>query len=626
MQVVRLAISNFRGIKSAELQFDGHTLLVGSNNVGKSTICEALDLVLSPDRLSRSPAIDEFDFYNAQYWQQGAEGQLGQAIPLRIEVVLIDPSPTILAKCGGHLEFWHVLERRLIAEGEADLVKSPESVPCLRLETVGRYDEEEDEFEAKTYFVHSPDAEEGEEKKIVPRPIKREFGFLYLRALRTGSRALSLERGSLLDIILRTKGIRTALWEKTITKLRVMDVEQDAAEIAPVLRDIERRLNRYIALEASGNATSLHVSELTRDHLRKTMAFFLKLSPDQDHVPFAHAGTGTLNTLVLALLSFIADLKPENVIFAMEEPEIAVPPPTQRRIAQYLLTKTTQAFVTSHSPFVIERFDPSHTLLLSRNIGTVTAQKVSDASGLTDKEFQQFARWGLCECMLGKAAVVVEGLTEAHALPVVAARMEAKEPTVTGGHSLDVLGATFFYAGGESNMPKFGRFFKTLGLTTFGFYDVAKRGEKATEALKAAYDINLEHPYKGFEDLVASEMPVARLWPFLQELRASGEVTELGIPADQPDEAQVRRLAAIALRQGKGIGWAANLLETCDYNELPPTVMQFLRDVYSALPKPPEIEIDPEPIEANPAPGNTHPTLIANLHDAGRAAAGGEMR
>src|SRR5690606_27284399 len=132
--------------------------------------------------------------------------------------------------------------------------------------------------------------------KIVPRPLKREFGFLYLRALRTGSRALSLERGSLLDIILRTKGIRTALWAKTIAKLRAMDVEADAPEIAPVLRDIEKRLSRYIALEAPGNATSLHVSELTRDHLRKTMAFFLQLSPDQDRVPFAHAGTGTLNT------------------------------------------------------------------------------------------------------------------------------------------------------------------------------------------------------------------------------------------------------------------------------------------------------------------------------------------
>lgn len=65
MKVVRLSISNFRGIKSAEIHFDGHALMVGPNNVGKSTILEALDLVLGPDRLTRFPPVEEFDFHNA---------------------------------------------------------------------------------------------------------------------------------------------------------------------------------------------------------------------------------------------------------------------------------------------------------------------------------------------------------------------------------------------------------------------------------------------------------------------------------------------------------------------------------------------------------------------------------
>jgi putative ATP-dependent endonuclease of OLD family len=49
MRVSRLSIENFRGIAKAVLHFSGHTLLIGGNNVGKSTICEALDLVLGPD-------------------------------------------------------------------------------------------------------------------------------------------------------------------------------------------------------------------------------------------------------------------------------------------------------------------------------------------------------------------------------------------------------------------------------------------------------------------------------------------------------------------------------------------------------------------------------------------------
>jgi putative ATP-dependent endonuclease of OLD family len=99
------------------------------------------------------------------------------------------------------------------------------------------------------------------------------------------------------------------------------------------------------------------------------MAFFLATREDQEEVPFQQAGTGTLNTLVLALLSFIAELKPDSVIFAMEEPEIAVQPHTQRHIADYLLQHTKQAFVTSHSPYVIERFTAENTFLLTRGSG-----------------------------------------------------------------------------------------------------------------------------------------------------------------------------------------------------------------------------------------------------------------
>ena len=68
MKVVNLKIANFRSIKNAELKFDGHCLIVGPNNVGKSTVCEALDLVLGPDRISRFPPVEEFDFHNARYF------------------------------------------------------------------------------------------------------------------------------------------------------------------------------------------------------------------------------------------------------------------------------------------------------------------------------------------------------------------------------------------------------------------------------------------------------------------------------------------------------------------------------------------------------------------------------
>ncbi|WP_419588500.1 AAA family ATPase, partial [Thiolapillus sp.] len=46
MQIVRLTINNFRGVQDGELYFSGDTALVGDNNTGKSTVLEAIDLVL----------------------------------------------------------------------------------------------------------------------------------------------------------------------------------------------------------------------------------------------------------------------------------------------------------------------------------------------------------------------------------------------------------------------------------------------------------------------------------------------------------------------------------------------------------------------------------------------------
>lgn len=67
MKICELWIENFRGIKTAKLLFPDHVVLIGDNNVGKSTVLEALDLVLGPDRLSRPSPIDEHDFYLGKY-------------------------------------------------------------------------------------------------------------------------------------------------------------------------------------------------------------------------------------------------------------------------------------------------------------------------------------------------------------------------------------------------------------------------------------------------------------------------------------------------------------------------------------------------------------------------------
>lgn len=593
MRISRLHIENFRGIKVADLHFSGHTLLIGGNNVGKSTICEALDLVLGPDRLNRTPPVEEFDFRNARYLDEDGE----TPVPIRLEAVLVDLSDDIKKLCAANLEFWHRAEKRILGEAEIDNADDPNVELCLRLITVAQYEVEEDQFFAKTIYGRSDDDDEADPRSI-PTKVKRAIGFLYLRTIRTGSRALSLERGTLLDNILRLKEARKGMWENIRLRLATIDppIDADATELGPILDEIEARLAEYVAPGSDGRSTRLFVSQLTREHLRKTISFFLTMGQGEEAVPFQQAGSGTLNTLLLALLTFIADLKKDNVIFAMEEPEIALPPHTQRRIANYLLEETSQCFVTSHSPYVIERFEPDGILKLNRDEhGLLSGTAIKLPPGMKAKNYRQNFRRAIAEAILGKGVIVGEGITEQDALSVVAQKMEDNDPDL---FPLDVAGLCVINADGDGNLEKLGAFFKEVGTPAFAFFDRKKRTDDEITALRGNYTVAQEIPQKGAEVLMAEETPLDRQWQYLEALRDEDGDGRFMIPTARPADEVIRGLTVSTLKGLKGEGGAAKLLEFCSVDELPKTVTDFLSDIYQRYPKPKRREIVIEPPEA----------------------------
>jgi predicted ATP-dependent endonuclease of OLD family len=79
--------------------------------------------------------------------------------------------------------------------------------------------------------------------------------------------------------------------------------------------------------------------------------------------------------LLLAMLSQIAEDK-QNVIFAMEEPETAIPPYAQKRIVHELRKLSAQSIFTSHSPYVLEEFGLNETVVLGRSSDGVQATQL----------------------------------------------------------------------------------------------------------------------------------------------------------------------------------------------------------------------------------------------------------
>ena len=614
MQISLLRIKNFRGIQSASIFFPKHSVLIGDNNTGKTTILEAIDLALGPDRLNRTPPIDEHDFYQGKYIAaaaaaEGGDGGQPEAVVeaangedavagvapaaaqgdgdagvkssrIEIEVTVTDLAEEQKARFGDYIEFWDAANDTFYEHPDPAGVDAASITEALRVTFIGWYDPEEDDFEGKTYYTRS--LSEGDNPAGFSKKDKQVCGFLYLRSLRTGSRALSLERGSLLDIILRLKEVRPQMWEDTIGKLASYSVASDPGlGISGVLESINTALKKYVPKEW-GIEPHLKVSNLTRDHLRKVITAFIATGEGSHAAPFYRQGTGTINMLVLAMLSQIAEDK-QNVIFAMEEPETAIPPYAQKRIVHEIRKLASQTIFTSHSPYVLEEFTLDETVVLARDAnGTLRQSAITLPDSVKPKRYRQEFRTRFCEGLLARRILIAEGATEAASFPVVCRRLAELKPDTYS--SLEALGICTIDAGGATSIPDLAKLYRDLGKRTVCLCD------KQTDAQKALIEAQVEtlfmHDEKGFEDLVLKNTTEDALKRFAKLMDWPQHLQQ-----KYPDP-EAQALAALSDYFGwsKGNWGVADFLAQCSEDEIP----EWLREACKSL----KAKCDPAPAVA----------------------------
>ena len=585
MRIQTLDIENFRGIANGHVVFQKHSLLVGGNNIGKSTVCEALELVLGPERLYRRPVIDEYDFYRGKYQKDD-----GSSLEIVIRVVLTDLNRKQQRRFGQHLRRWDKDQLTFTDEeaGGISHADDPNVDWALPVVFIGRYDLEEDDFVGDTFFDHpmdDPDSLSDEEKaslgqgrSIFTRAHKRDCGFIYLRALRTGSRALSLQRGSLLDTILRLGEQGGAnMWSAALRSLKELDPAiGEIRQLESIRAQLQERLGRFINLASEGDQTSFYASDLTRDNLREVVKLFIATWPSNYPVPFSRQGTGSVNLLVFALLTMIADLKEQNsAIFVMEEPEIALPPHIQRRVVKYVLQEMGQSIVTSHSPYIIEQYEAENVVVLGRDDKSCFTGKPIDRSAIEQKNYRAQRRQ-FAEAILSRAVFVVEGATEVAAVNATSIALERFH---AGYSHIDLSGVSLFNAGGDQEAPKYGPIFKALGKPVFGMRDKPNQTDQRGQDNIDAYDEFWESPESGVERILVDQVPESVLHGFFKKVSPRPDYpANCGYNASMEGK-ELKALAQKVLKARKGdsygYGYAAILIEQCQSeNELP----SFIRD------------------------------------------------
>jgi putative ATP-dependent endonuclease of OLD family len=589
MHLVRVRVRNFRGIADGEVLLDGHTVLVGDNNAGKSTLLEAVDLVLGPERLNRRPVVDEHDFYAGMYVNPAKK----EVIPIQVEVIVAGLSEEQQRHFRDHVEWWDTNAKALLDGPPPESTDAEHVGPAVRVFFNGWYNIDEDDFTGETYYA-IPETPDGSYVRF-SSPDKRRCGFLYLRTLRTGARALSLERGSLLDVILRLKETRLTMWEDLLGQLRALPVGE-AEEIGELLASVQDAVRHYVPSDWA-EQPHMRVSDLTRDMLRRTLTVFMgtgatRLDGSIYAAPYQHQGTGTINTLVLALLSIIAELK-QSVIFAMEEPEIALPPHTQKRIISSLRQKSAQAIFTSHSPYVLEEFDPGQVLILKRAAGVMTGTPAAYPPAVKPKAYRTEFRTRFCEALLARYVLVFEGRTEFDALPAAARRL----CDLDANHykSLENLGVAIIDARGDTNVAPLGKFFRSLGKLVFAVFD--KQTPEALAAIAAAVDHPYESATKGFENLVLQGTSEAALRGYATAVVAAGDWPPhlaAKTPTALTPLAELQGMLSVYFGWAKGSGDAGDLLASCQaVDDMPEYVRVTLRTIKNIIELTPPRAQDP---------------------------------
>lgn len=573
MNIAYIDIKNFRGISNARIYLSNHTVLIGDNNAGKSTILEAIDLVLGPERLNKIPVVDEHDFFNGAY-----HNEAGGSPQIEIELLVVGLADEQQRRFMNNIEFWNEETKSILPEDSIIEVDKPNIIPALRVKFIGLYDPEEDDFIGDTYFC-SPVLDSEQPLSKFRRSDKRECGFLYLRAIRTGARALSMERGSLLDIILRLREIRPKMWEDVLNQLRATAVATDPSSgMNEILSGVQKALKDFVPTDW-GAEPHLKVSDLTREHLRKTLTIFMSTGDGTYHAPFQHQGTGTINTMVLALLTMIGEAK-KNVIFAMEEPEIAIPPYTQKRIINSICKKSSQAIFTSHSPFVLEEFAPEKIVLIQRDkLGLTKSQAVHLPKNIKPKNYNSEFRLRFSESLLAKRVLLCEGATEV--ISYLSAGRRLNELNEAKYSSLEAMGIAVFDVRTDSEISAYGDYFSKLEKTVFAVFD--KQSAEDLNKIKTSVKYPYESKYQGFEDLLLSEtdsdilkeyynnLITEKIWP-----------THLDsiIPADPMDIEEIKVALKGYLRWSKGSNTASELISMCtSETQIPETLRTVLIDI-----------------------------------------------
>lgn len=414
MHIVRLKISGFRGVRSADIALGRHAVLVGPNNSGKTTTIEALALLFGRDRLVRR--LTEHDFH-------------GSAPNEAARILCIATVTGFAPNDPHHHPSWFSPERgveKWFDPNAKTLSAAPDAQHtdlAVQIGFAARFDLDELEAETIRFFVDDevtlgdPFAEDAHLRTIHAK-VLQELGFFLVPASRTWDRWISFS-SELFRRVVATRGGMPAQAVRTERQRLWTPPEGTRLEDQPGLSEIVGAANDELrALMASAPKLQLRLTSTDSDSVLESVVphFVQDTGPT---LPSQRQGTGLVSLQSLLLLMQFGKARAEtgqSFVLAVEEPELHIQPSQQKRLVNRLNALCNQTIVTTHSPIVAAMFPAPDTLFIETRGGVLNAKPLMDPVPAQPTNHQQhllFAwREKLVAALMHEYVLIPEGVSD----------------------------------------------------------------------------------------------------------------------------------------------------------------------------------------------------------------------
>ncbi|NTY40891.1 DUF2813 domain-containing protein [Burkholderia diffusa] len=409
MRVVDLRIKNFRGIREAHVRLGQHTVLVGANNCGKTTIIEALALLFGRDRMVRS--LTEHDFF-------GSNPQPADRIQLIATIVGFDgddPAEHVdwFRDDRGVPKWWNPVR------GAASATRDDPNWPlACQIGFCARFDQPELEVETARYFHDDDvvgDVFADEAPVAVPGRLIRDIGFFLVPASRSWDRIVSFGSELFRRVVASAGGQPATSVLKERDRLRAPDQPLEADEnLEPITTQLNTELAGFFR---SKPTLQLRVTATDSDGLLETVVPHYLHAGAPLALPARRHGSGLISLQHLLLLLQFGRQRAqaqEGFWMALEEPELHVPPPLQRRLVHRIQALSSQTFVSTHSPMIAAMSDPLSVLVLRNDDGVLSSvpllpETLPPAASNGVRKLFQLNRADTIAALMHDAVLVPEG-------------------------------------------------------------------------------------------------------------------------------------------------------------------------------------------------------------------------